>query len=191
MRASLKDWAVIVDALGRGDQILVLRKGGVHEDTALFQPEHDRFWLFPTLFHQQKELVIPAAQARFEDSVRPSLNDQTVPVQFLAELHSAIQITSLDAAHRLAGQHIWSSEAIGERFEWGGQKSIYALLLRVFQLPSPVRLKRLPEYGGCRSWIELSEDVSEQGLEPVISNDAFNMKADAAMNALNQHAKLP
>lgn len=191
MRAAFKDWAVIVDALGRGDQILVLRKGGIHEDTALFMPEHDRFWLFPTLFHQQKESVIPAAQARFEEFIQPTLCAGMVDIQYLAELHSAIQITSIDDARRLAGQHIWAPGVVEERFDWGGQKSVFALLLRVHKLPAPVQLSRLTQYGGCRSWIELGEDLSEQGLEPVLSTPVFDTKVEATMNALNEPAKLP
>jgi hypothetical protein len=29
MRIAFKEWAVVVDALGRGDQIIILRKGAV------------------------------------------------------------------------------------------------------------------------------------------------------------------
>ena len=39
---ALKEWAVTVQALARGEQILLLRKGGIHEDQArtsgLFTP---------------------------------------------------------------------------------------------------------------------------------------------------------
>jgi hypothetical protein len=31
MRAAFKEWAVIVDTLGRGGQIVILRKGGISE----------------------------------------------------------------------------------------------------------------------------------------------------------------
>jgi hypothetical protein len=191
VRVAFKEWAVVVDALGRGDQILVLRKGGIHEDSAFFKPEHDRFWLFPTLFHQQKQSVSPAAQLRFQESVEPSLNDRTVQIQFLAELHSAIEITSVDAARRLEGQHVWNRAVIEERFDWGGQKSIYALLLRVYKLPAPVQLPRLPAYGGCRSWIELVGDVPERDLTPCLSDRDFKARVDAAVNALNETTAIP
>ncbi len=39
MRIAFKEWAVIVDALGRGDQILILRKGGISEGRGGFQIE--------------------------------------------------------------------------------------------------------------------------------------------------------
>ena len=34
MRLAFKEWAIIVDALGRGEQILILRKGGLQEGAA-------------------------------------------------------------------------------------------------------------------------------------------------------------
>jgi len=190
VRVAFKEWAVIVDALGRGDQILVLRKGGIHEDSAFFQPEHDRFWLFPTLFHQQKDSVIPTARARFEDSVEPILSEEFVHLQFFVELHSTVELTSPDGIVQLDGQHIWKRSVIEERFDWGGRKSIYALLLRVFKLPAPVQLPRLPVYGGCRSWIELEQELSVAGLTPVLTDDVFQSKAASVMNALTKRTTL-
>ena len=49
MRTAFKEWAVIVDALGRGQQILILRKGGISEGPGGFQVEQPEFLLFPTL----------------------------------------------------------------------------------------------------------------------------------------------
>ena len=56
----------MVDALGRGEQIVILRKGGIAEGRGGFRAEHDRFWLFPTRFHQQSEGVIESARERFK-----------------------------------------------------------------------------------------------------------------------------
>ncbi len=67
MRAAFKEWAVIVDALGRGAQSIILRKGGISEGRGGFKMEHPRFLLFPTLFHQQRESVLPTAQARYDE----------------------------------------------------------------------------------------------------------------------------
>ena len=55
---------MVVEALGLGEQIVILRKGGIAEGEA-GSGEHERFWLFPTRFHQQAEGVVPAAAARF------------------------------------------------------------------------------------------------------------------------------
>ncbi|HWD18423.1 MAG TPA: DUF1802 family protein, partial [Verrucomicrobiae bacterium] len=72
MRVAFKEWAVVVDALGHGGQIIILRKGGIREGRAGFQVEHEEFLLFPTLFHQQREAVVPSAQTRY-DQIAPHL----------------------------------------------------------------------------------------------------------------------
>ena len=38
----------MIDALGRGEQIIILRKGGIHEGRGGFQVDQPEFWLFPT-----------------------------------------------------------------------------------------------------------------------------------------------
>ena len=50
---AFKEWEAIVDALGQGAQIIILRKGGISEGRVGFQARHPKFWLFPTRFHQQ------------------------------------------------------------------------------------------------------------------------------------------
>lgn len=84
MRIAFKEWAVVVDALGRGDQIVILRKGGISEGAGGFQVEHPQFLLFPTLYHQQREHVAAAAQARY-DVIAPDLpGPETLRLDFSA-----------------------------------------------------------------------------------------------------------
>ncbi len=53
MSIAFKEWALVCNALGRGDQSLILRKGGIAEGRDGFRFKHDAFFLFPTLFHEQ------------------------------------------------------------------------------------------------------------------------------------------
>ena len=66
MRIAFKEWMIVVDAVGRGEQTIILRKGGISEGRGGFKVEHSRFLLFPTLFRQQRESVLPSAQSRFD-----------------------------------------------------------------------------------------------------------------------------
>ncbi|NJO56663.1 MAG: DUF1802 family protein [Rhodospirillales bacterium] len=141
---AFKEWAVVVDALGRGEQILVLRKGGIAEGRGGFQPEHERFWLFPTAFHQQRESIIPEARTRFDSAVAPVMAEGTVPIQYFVQLETAHEVTSLEAALSLSGQHIWTEEVVRSRFDWGGSQRIFALLFYVFALPKPVAAADAP-----------------------------------------------
>ncbi|MEI7728995.1 MAG: DUF1802 family protein [Verrucomicrobiota bacterium] len=173
MRIAFKEWAIVVDALGHGEQIIILRKGGIAESQGGFKPEHPQFLLFPTLFHQQRDNVLLAAQRRY-DEIAPTLPG---PDRLHLEYHGEIvyweRLDSLAMAERLRGQHIWRDEVIAERFDWGKQKNIFAMAVRVYRLPQPVDLPMLPAYGGCKSWVELDQDIPLSQAHPVLSDSAF------------------
>ena len=184
MRTAFKEWAIVVDALGRGEQILILRKGGIHEGKGGFQVEHRRFWLFPTLFHQQRESVISSAQARFDELPLPDAT--SVRIEFLAEVVGAYSIDSLETARALRGQHIWRDEVIKQRYDWGRNKGVYALVTRVYRRRDAVELPMLAEYSGCKSWIELANDIEEEGLSPVLADAEFAKRIRKVEASLQQ-----
>ena len=176
MQVALKEWEVVVDALGRGEQILLLRKGGIHEDRGEFRVEHMRFVLFPTRYHQQRDCVIPSAQARF-DEIHPLRGSaETVRLEYSAELVETRLLESLAQAEALKGQHIWREEVMARRFDWGKEKTIHVLVVRVLRLACAVEMPMNSAYGGCKSWIEVGCDITTDGAVPVLSDAAFERK---------------
>jgi hypothetical protein len=185
MRAAFKEWAVVVDALGRGEQTIILRKGGISEGRGGFQPEHREFLLFPTLFHQQRESVLPAAQQRY-DAISPAFPPRDIlRLEYFARVSGWEKIESATLLHNLRGHHIWREEIIQERFDWTRHKHIYCLFVRTCALPKPVELQMLPDYGGCKSWIMLEEDVSVEGAKPVLSDEQFSARIRQLEEALH------
>jgi hypothetical protein len=184
MRWAFKEWAVVVDALGTGRQVVILRKGGIAEDAGNFKLEHSRFLLFPTRFHQQRDEVIPEARERF-DRIAPAFPPpDRVRIEYFAELTMAGRLRQLREAESLRGQHIWTDDLIAKRFEWGSDKVIWALAVRVFRLPAAIGMALLPEYSGCKSWVELSQEIPIEGAVPVFSESAFNNKLGEFRRAL-------
>ncbi len=176
MRMAFKEWAVVVDALGRGGQIVLLRKGGLREGRGGFQVEQTEFLLFPTLFHQQRESVIPAAQLRY-DEIAPHLPGAGVlRVEFFCRLADWRLLATLQEAEELRGQHIWRDEVIAERFDWGRSKQIHALAVRVFRLEKPVERPMSPAFGGCKSWVDLEREIDIAGARSVLTDEAFAQK---------------
>jgi hypothetical protein len=183
VRIGFKEWAVVVDALARGDQILILRKGGISEGSGGFQLEHERFLLFPTLFHQQRDSVIPAAQIRY-DAIAPGLSPGKVQLECFAEVVDWKLLENFDAAQQLNGQHVWRDEVIREKFESGKGQSLYVIAVRVFRLAVPVELPMAPHYGGCKSWVELDTTISRDGAQPVLTDREFSTKFERFEQAL-------
>ena len=178
-----------MDALARGEQIVILRKGGISEARGGFQVEHPQFLLFPTLFHQQRESVVPHAQRRFDEIASNFPSARTLRVKLYAKVVDWRRLEVLADAERLRGQHIWRDELIVERFDWGKSKNIFAIAVRVFRLPNPVELPMLPSYEGCKSWIELEHDVDVSHAAPILSDSEFPAKLShfrAALEAANK-----
>ena len=174
-----------MDALGRGDQIIILRKGGISEGRGGFKMEHAHFLLFPTLFHQQREAVVPAAQIRFDELAPNFPGPDRLRLEFFAEVASAERLDSLAQAEALRGQHIWRDEVIAERFDWGREQAIFALAVKVFRLPRAFELPLSPAYGGCKSWVELETEIATDGSKPVMSAAEFENKLNRLRVALN------
>jgi hypothetical protein len=183
---AFKEWAIVIDALGRGEQIFILRKGGIHEGRAGFAVEHSEFLLFPTLFHQQRESVIPSAQSRF-DEIAPHLPPpEILRLQYWARVIEWHEIVSIAVLEKLRGQHIWRDEVLRDRFEWGRSEKIFAIVVRVHRLPQTIELPMLPAYGGCKSWIQLAPSISTEGSVPVQEDAAFESNLERFRQSLLQ-----
>ena len=184
MRVAFKEWVVVVDALLRGEQAVIVRKGGLREGPGGFDIDHSEFLFFPTLFHQQRQAVTPAAQARYDELAPHFPPPETLRLEGFARVMAWRRLTSLAAAWHLRGQHIWRDDIIAERFDWGRDKHIHALAVRVFRLDSTVELPMRPAYGGCKSWVQLEEEVSLTGARPVLAEAAFAAKLEEFQKAV-------
>ena len=173
VKTAFKEWAIVVDALGSGEQIVILRKGGISEGRGGFQVEHPEFLLFPTWFHQQRESVLPHAQHRYDVIAVEFPAAEKLRLELFARVAEWRRLDSLADAERLRGQHIWRDEVIADRFDWGRAKNIFAIAVRVFRLPSAVELPLSPAYGGCKSWVELEHDIDVGGVTPVLDDPVF------------------
>mgnify|MGYP001349644421 CR=1 FL=1 len=58
-QAALKEWAAAERALSQGRQILLLRKGGIHEEGKDFRAIYPEFHIYPKFEHQREELLQP------------------------------------------------------------------------------------------------------------------------------------
>lgn len=187
MKEAFKEWAVVCRALARGQQLLILRKGGIVEEGGEFKPDRPEFLLFPTYSHQSPDSVVTLARPWLLELEDEQPEAGTVALRHYAEVTEVLRVHSLPSVLRLAGCHIWSQEVVEERFHrW--RDAIYALTVRVFELPQPAVLELREEYTGCKSWVELAEDVCTAGSRPVLCDAEFTRQAAAVRAALTEGA---
>jgi hypothetical protein len=176
---AFKEWAVICRALADGRQSLILRKGGIAEAGGEFRPEHDRFLLEPTYFHEQhrtgiKPDFLPLLEAA--EAERPLVG--TIRFTHFAEVTGVRHLTDLDQALALDSLHGWTADTIRHRFRYRAP-GLFALIVRVLRLPSAAEVVNRPEYAGCKTWVPLDAPISTAGALPVLSDEAFAAVAEA------------
>lgn len=173
LRQALKEWAVICRALADGRQALLLRKGGIAERRGTFEVEHNRFWLFPTYVHQQKDGIVPELVPLLEQAEAERPPQGIVRLTHFAETAGIYHLRDLSEAEKLAGLHGWSPETVRARFAYR-TPGLSVLPVRVHCSPQTFDVPDVAEYAGCRSWVELAVELPAEGATPVLSEEAFD-----------------
>lgn len=160
-----KEWAVVCEALGAGEQSILVRKGGIAEGRQGFGFRHPEFFLFPTFFHEQVVKVRPT------DAKIPESREGEIEIRLFAKLEAQKEIQDWDEAARLEPLHILAESVVRERFEYEGA-GLHVALIRVFRLEPAWVFPDRPAYGGCRSWVNLPDCPAGTRFEPVLSDEA-------------------
>lgn len=172
-----KEWAVICEALGSGRQSIIIRKGGIAEGREGFRFQHERFFLFPTFFHEQiAKTILPS------DTLLPSKQPDIVQIRYLAKAEWSTLVQDLDTVKRLAPMHVWSEPTVEERFNYGEPQGVNVALVRVFELSAPWNFPDGPQFGGCRSWVELPALNENVSIKPVLEDAAHEARAAELRN---------
>ncbi|MBX6376947.1 MAG: DUF1802 family protein [Clostridia bacterium] len=178
--AALKEWAVTVRALEQGRQLLLLRKGGILEARQGFRLEHRCFFLLPTYEHQRPELIRPEHRHLLDDALAAwPFHPWQVLLPCWAEVVAAHPVTTEDALARLLPFHVWTADYARERLHWNPGHPLYALVVRVYRLATPVSLPLAGGYAGCRSWLTLEPGGMAELGEPSLDDAAFATRARA------------
>jgi CDP-diacylglycerol--glycerol-3-phosphate 3-phosphatidyltransferase len=174
---AFKEWEAIVEALGQGAQIVILRKGGIAEGRTGFQAKHPKFWLFPTGYHQQWEKTKPDLRRYLTPSTASSEKGKEIALHYFAEVTDAIYLSSWEQVARLDDAHFWSEEILRERFDYkerpGMEAGLHLLIVRVSRINLPHKLAPSPEYEGCKSWIDVPVDWEHDIAAHVVRTEEF------------------
>jgi hypothetical protein len=156
---SLKEWSSVIEALGRGEQILLIRKGGIADPK--FGVEAERFYLFPTYFHT--------------GSGEPP---DAVTITHWAEVVKTWRVRDLDLLYALEPFTVMDRQNLDVRYRFREDQALHVLAVRAWRLPHPVTIAVTPEYGGCRSWVSVDDEIDVDGSVAALSDDELQRKID-------------
>lgn len=183
---ALKEWAVVVHALLEGEQVIDVRKGGIHEDGRHFDLPARRFWLYPTAEHQRPELL-KAAYRHTIDLAPAAPVGEPITVRGWADVVDDVTITEPEHLAALDGKLIWTDEYAGSRLKWKRRDPLWVLVLRVYRLREPITVEWRADYGGCTSWVTLDglpADPASRPSDPALSDVAFEARRKGVLAAL-------
>ncbi|MED5811693.1 DUF1802 family protein [Mycolicibacterium sp. 050232] len=150
---ALKEWSAAVHALLDGRQTVLLRKGGIHEKR--FSVAAPEFVLFPTIAHSHAERVRPEHHDLLAAAATDSTKD-AVTIRACASVVAAVEVNRAEAIDELADLHIWTADSIrADRIDFRPKHRLTVLVVQAAPLQAAGRLPRIPDYGGCKSWVDL------------------------------------
>src|SRR3989338_4978732 len=170
---ALKEWATVLEAMARGEQLLLIRKGGLIEPGSGFELAAPVFVFYPTFEHQAVQYLRAPFQSYFEAASQQRAPAGQVRVE-LAGI-AAASWTSADPSviERLSDFHIYNEAFASQRLKWQPDVPLLIAAVRVFRLAQPQLLPVAPQYAGCKSWVQLDAPVSLAEASPVLDDATF------------------
>lgn len=175
---AFKEWAVIVRALLEGEQIIDVRKGGLHEDGRHFGLRAPRVWLYPTAEHQRPELL-KAAYRHTIDLSTASPVGEPIRIEGWADVVGVATVADPEQLAGIDSKTIWTHEYAESRLKWKRRDPLWVLALRTYRLADAITVPWRDEYGGCTSWVDLADlpdDPAALPSDPALSDVAFKAR---------------
>lgn len=170
---ALKEWATVLQAMARGEQLVLIRKGGLIEPGAGFELRSKTFVFYPTFEHQAVNFLRAPYRRYFEEAVQGRAPEGRVRIEYAGMAVSSHESRDPQVIERLRAFHIYGEAFASQRLKWQADQPLTIVAVRAFRLPAPCALPVIPRYAGCTSWVELEAPVSLGGAQPVLEDSVF------------------
>ena len=186
---ALKEWAVVCRALLEGRQSVLLRKGGIIEETRDFALVERRFLLFPTFEHQEESSVQEAYRSWFRETLAERPGEHVVRIAGWAEVTDLLLTHDLDAMLELSDHYAWSEDYIRMRMAYKPRKPMNVVIVRAWSLPEPIDVTVLEHFAGCKSWVPIDVGIALDGSTPALADAEHAERVDAIASVLGSRAE--
>ena len=173
---ALKEWATVLEAMGRGEQLVLIRKGGLIEPGSGFELIAKTFVFYPTFEHQAVNYLRPEFRRYFEDASGRRAPGGSVRFHLAGVAVSSAQSQDPAIVGRLSRFHVYNEDFVTQRLKWQPDQPLTVVLVRAYRLPAPIQRPVAAAYAGCTSWVALEAPVSLAGAAPVLEDAAFERR---------------
>ena len=88
---ALKEWATVLEAMARGEQLILIRKGGLIEPGRGFDVIAPAFVFYPTFEHQAVSYLRAPYQRYFDEAKRHRAPEGQVRIELIGVAASSVQ----------------------------------------------------------------------------------------------------
>ena len=184
LNIALKEWSVTIDALASGNQIFLLRKGGIREANRHFEIVHRRFLLYPTHFHEAELLLKP--DFRHLIGSQDHVASDSVLITSWAEVTDVLSVDDAASLAALSGLHVWTDEFVSKRIAWKPLHPADLIVLKTHRLDVPERVKIESHHKGCKSWVDFESAIDTTGSTPALSDLEWDKRAQEIRDLLSE-----
>ena len=176
---ALKEWATVLEAMAHGEQLLLIRKGGLIEPGSGFELRAKTFVFYPTFEHQAVNYLRAPFRRYFEEALQRRAPEGQVRVELCGRAVTSRPCHDPGVVERLGGFHIYNEAFVSQRLKWQPDQPLVLVIVRAYRLSAPCTLPVIPRYAGCTSWVELESPVSLKDAQPVLNDAAFQQRLQA------------
>lgn len=178
----LKEKALIIHLLSKGDTTLIIRKGGKEDPAGQLLNESDIFFLAPGYRHSNPDIFAKEFYRDIE-KIQLTPDKDTITISSFARVEKAIVIKDKSKLNSLYGWHGYSREEADRMFNYK-EPLVYLYLLRIYNLQKPIILPKPEDHSGCKSLVPLDKNVAVSGYEPAVSDIIYSYRKDILMQLL-------
>lgn len=166
------------NALRSGQQSVLLRKGGIIEETRDFKLVEKRFVLYPTYEHQNLESVQEPYREGFEQTLDEQPPSSIVRIDAWAEVTDLFLTHDIDALLSLSELYAWSEEYIRMRMAYKPRKPMNVVIVRAHKLPHATDVPVEEHFAGCKSWVPLENPIALDSSTAALDDDEHRARVE-------------
>ncbi len=190
LSVGLKEWSAIIEAIGTGEQSVLVRRYGPKQNDLVLYPTFNYYLsvktrpqLFDELFRTDFSV---AARKSAEETTERATKDYFVDLKYFVQVQEILSVSNPKTWKALSSYFVWSPDHVAQYAATGA----LLWLVRAFKLPSPVVLGRPGGGGGSVNFCTLPNPVDIEGAQPVMTEAAYSEYSKAVKEIVDKNEKV-
>lgn len=194
IQLGIKDWASVVDALGKGVQTLLIRP---------YPPKNSQFLLYPTFSYFAAKQTKPVEfdqyfEAKHREAARiagihamnRAQQNAIVDISYFAVVDTVVEVTDKSVYEALQPFFVWSLSHLSE-YLTETDKPSHLWLIRTYRLPKPTTVVFEGKRGGSLTTYKHAYPISTLGSSPVLTNSQFGKLKTQILSTIERMNVVP